>query len=77
MGQYSDTVTRAQALTLKAVGWINAEIQQVTGIPLRTLNDILDRAIKAGYIPVYPDGVYGRLNSSYVANAPKSSRPGT
>ncbi|KAK0722865.1 hypothetical protein B0T26DRAFT_641157, partial [Lasiosphaeria miniovina] len=75
MGQYSDTVTRAQALTLKAVGLTNTQIQQVTGIPPRTLNDILDRAIKAGYEPITSDGALGRLDSSHVANAPKSGRP--
>jgi len=75
IGQYNDTVTRTQALTLKAVSWTNAKIQQITNIPPRTLNDILNRAIKAKYIPIHPNSIYNRLNSSYVANAPKSSHP--
>jgi len=62
-------------LTLKAVSLTNTQIQQVTSIPPRTLNDILDRTVKAGYEPVTSDGVYSRLDSSHVANALKPGRP--
>ncbi|KAK3345943.1 hypothetical protein B0T25DRAFT_550683 [Lasiosphaeria hispida] len=65
-----DTATRAQALTLKAIGWSNKEIENLTGVTARALNMILDRAIALGYDPQNP-----RLQDSYVANAPKSGRP--
>ena len=74
MAPYSDTVTRAQALTLKAVGWTNAQIEEITGITARTLNNIFDKAVKAGFEPSV-DGRLGRLSSAYVANALKSGRP--
>ena len=74
MAPYTDTVTRAQALTLKAVGWTNAQIEETTGIPARTLNNIFDKAVKAGFEPSV-DGRLGRLSTAHVANAPKASRP--
>jgi transposase len=75
MKPYTDAATRAQALTLKAVGWTNAQIEATTGISGRTLTNILDRAIKAGFVPVTPDGLLGRLSSEHVGNAPKVGRP--
>ena len=73
MKPYTDTVTRAQALTLKAVGWTNAQIEETTGISARTLNNIFDRAVEAGFEPSV-NGRLGRLSSIHVANAPKSGR---
>ncbi|KAK0750298.1 hypothetical protein B0T18DRAFT_389741 [Schizothecium vesticola] len=75
MKPYTDAATRAQALTLKAVGWTNAQIEATTGITSRTLTNILDRAIKAGFEPVTPEGLMGRLSSEHVGNAPKVGRP--
>jgi transposase len=75
MKPYTDAATRAQALTLKAVGWTNAQIEATTGITGRTLTNILDRAIKAGFEPVTSEGLVGRLSSEYVSNAPKVGRP--
>ncbi|KAK0717693.1 hypothetical protein B0T26DRAFT_710631 [Lasiosphaeria miniovina] len=72
MKPYTDSITRAQALTLKAIGWSNDKIEEVTGITARTL---IDRAIQAGYVSQTPNGLPGRLESSHVANAPKSGRP--
>jgi len=74
MAPYTDIVTRAQALTLKAVGWTNAQIEETTGILARTLNNIFDRAVKAGFEPSI-NGRLGRLSSDHVANAPKLGRP--
>ena len=43
---YYDTATRAQALTLKVLGIPGAKIESITGIPPRTTNRILDKAIQ-------------------------------
>jgi hypothetical protein len=43
-----DTATRAQALTLKLVGFSNLEIESITGIQPRTLNSIHWKAIAKG-----------------------------
>ena len=46
-----DMATRAQVITLKALGIPNKEIYQRTGIKPRTVNDIYDRAIQQGFDP--------------------------
>jgi transposase len=43
-----DIATRAQALTLKLVGFSNTEIESITGIQPRTLNSIHRKAIARG-----------------------------
>lgn len=51
------------------------QIHEATGITPRTLNNIFDRAVQAGFEPMTSNGTIGRLDSSHVANAPKSGRP--
>ena len=75
MPPYNNTTTRAQALTLKAVGWTNAQIEEITGITARTLNNIFDKAVKAGFEPFNEDGRLGRLSDAHIANVPKTGRP--
>jgi hypothetical protein len=43
-----DTATRAQALTLKLVGFSNLEMESITGIQPRTLDSIHWKAIARG-----------------------------
>ncbi|KAK3363958.1 hypothetical protein B0T25DRAFT_435865, partial [Lasiosphaeria hispida] len=48
--------------------------QDLLVFPSRTLNNIFDRAVEAGFEPSV-NGRLGRLSSVHVANAPKSGRP--
>ena len=73
---YHDSTTRAQALTLKAVGLTDAQIEEVTGIPSRTLNNLLDKAAKAGFELLDANGRLGRICNAYIDNALKAGRPG-
>ncbi|KAI1258590.1 hypothetical protein F5Y18DRAFT_413027 [Xylariaceae sp. FL1019] len=69
---HHDICTKSVALYLKACDQLsNSEIQQITGIPTRTVHNILDRAIERGYDTKLP----GRILFEYVADAPKSGRP--
>ena len=46
-----DMATRAQVIALKALGIPNKEINRQTGVGLRTINTIYDRAIERGFNP--------------------------
>src|SRR5215469_4031752 len=48
---FYDNATRSQALTLKLVGYSNAEIESITGIQPNTLNALFRKAISRGLNP--------------------------
>ena len=64
--------TRAQVITLKALGIPNKEIYQRTGIKPRTVNDIYDRAIQRGFDPNAEQSV---IRDIHVQTAPRPGRP--
>jgi hypothetical protein len=65
-----DLATRAQALTLKSLGFPNAEIERITGIKPRTLRDLYQKALSRGFDPNTP-----KILDSYIEDAPRSGRP--
>jgi len=64
--------TRAQVITLKALGIPNKEIYQRTGIKPRTVNTIYDRAIQRGFDPNAEQSV---IRDIHVQTAPRPGRP--
>ncbi|KAK4124084.1 hypothetical protein N657DRAFT_376284 [Parathielavia appendiculata] len=69
---YYDTATRAQALTLKLiVGLDNKQIEAITGLKSRTINDLVDKALERGFDPQ----VSSVILDKYVCDAPKAGRP--
>ena len=72
MAPYYDSATRAQVLAYKILGLTNADIEARTGINPRTVNNILDRAVKRGFDPDSPTPI---IFDYYVKDAPKSGRP--
>jgi transposase len=66
-----DIATRAQALALKLIGRSNAEIEEITGIPPRTLQQIYRRAVERGLEP----SKTAKLIDIYIVDAPRSGRP--
>jgi len=67
-----DMATRAQVITLKAIGFPNKEIQQYTGIKPRTINSIYDRAIKRGFDPNAKPPI---IRDTHVQTGYRSGRP--
>ncbi|KAK4196470.1 hypothetical protein QBC40DRAFT_9155 [Triangularia verruculosa] len=69
---YHDAATRAQALTLKVLLQLdNAQIERLTGLKPRTVNNIVDKAFERGFDPQ----VSPIILDIYVTVAPKSGRP--
>ena len=66
-----DNATRAQALTLKLVGFSNAEIESITGIQPRTLNSIHRKAITRGLNPDESK----KILDHYIEDGQRSGRP--
>src|SRR5271154_3112584 len=66
-----DNATRAQALTLKLVGFSNAEIEKITGIQPRTVSAIHRKAIARGLNPEESK----KILDHHVEDAPRSGRP--
>jgi len=69
---FYDIATRAQALTLKALGVTNQEIERQTGIKARTVNYIYDRATRRGFDP---NAEHPTILDIHVQDAPRSGRP--
>jgi hypothetical protein len=68
-----DLAIRAQVVALRAVNYPDSEIHQITGVSPRSIRNIYERAIKRGFDPSQrPQPVL----SEYVADAPRSGRPG-
>ncbi|KAH7471808.1 hypothetical protein FOMA001_g12984 [Fusarium oxysporum f. sp. matthiolae] len=71
----TDIATRALVVTLKApagAAKTTAEIEEITGIPYRTINAIYARAIRQGF---EPNERPLRLQDAWLQNAPRSGRP--
>jgi hypothetical protein len=71
----TDIATRALVVTLKApsgAGKTSIEIQAMTGIPRRTIDDIYCRAIKRGF---EPNERPLRLKNAWLEDAPRPGRP--
>lgn len=66
-----DVATRTQALTLKLVGFSNAEIESITGIQPRTVNAIYNKAITRGLNPAESKTIYDK----HVEDGKRSGRP--
>ena len=66
-----DNATRAQALTLKLVGFSNAEIEKITGIQPQTVSAIHRKAIARGLNPEESK----KILDHHVEDAPRSGRP--
>jgi len=67
-----DMATRAQVVTLKALGLKNSEIERQTGIQPRTINYIYDQAIQRGFNPNAEQQV---VRNNHVQTASRSGRP--
>ena len=70
-GKYHDIATRAQALTLKVIKYLDAENTKITGLPRSTINSIYRTARARGY---NPDACQTLFNS-YIEDAPKPGPP--
>jgi transposase len=68
---YYDVAQRAAAIVLKVNGYSDAQITEQTGIPGRTVLNLLDKAISRGYNPDISKTVFLK----YVEDAEKSGRP--
>jgi len=64
-----DIATRSQALTLKAAGFKNSQITELTSIPPCTIQRIWERVINCGYDPKKP------ILDIYVQEKERSGRP--
>jgi transposase len=70
---YHDIATRAQALTLKLIVQLdNKEIEAITGLKARTINNIANRALERGFDP---KGCRPVILDEHVCDAPKTGRP--
>ncbi|KAL2128636.1 hypothetical protein VTI74DRAFT_8909 [Chaetomium olivicolor] len=70
---YHDIATRAQALTLKLIVQLdNKQIEAITGMKSRTINDLANRALERGFDP---QGSPPVILDEHVRDAPKSGRP--
>ena len=67
---FSDNATRAQALTLKAIGVLNAKINAITGIQLRTLYTLLYKVKERRYNP----NISKKILNIYIKNSLRSRR---
>jgi transposase len=66
-----DNATRAQALTLKLVGFSNAEIESITGIKTSALNSLHRKAIARGFNPSESK----KILDVHVEDGARSGRP--
>jgi hypothetical protein len=64
--------TRAQIVTLKAIGQTTAEVIAVTGLAERTIQSIYSRAVERGFDPAVRPII---ILDHYVKDAPRSGRP--
>ncbi|KAL2023057.1 hypothetical protein VTK56DRAFT_3967 [Thermocarpiscus australiensis] len=70
---YHDIATRAQALTLKLIVQLdNKQVEELTGIKPRTLNDLANRALARGFDPNVSPPI---IRDEHVCDAPKTGRP--
>jgi transposase len=72
MAPHYDGATRAQVVTLKAMGVKNDQITAKTGVPDRTIRGIYERAIKRGFDP---NSALPVVKDEHVVDAPRSGRP--
>ncbi|KAM4057193.1 hypothetical protein HRG_014841 [Hirsutella rhossiliensis] len=70
----TDIATRASIVALKApcVGKSSAEIASLTGLPIRTINNIYARAIERGF---EPNKLPLTIRDEWLQDAPRSGRP--
>jgi len=66
-----DVATRSQALTLKLVGYKNAEIESITGMRPNTVNTLLRKAIARGLDPTPKS----KILDYHVEDSQRSGRP--
>lgn len=70
---YYDIATRAQALTLKLIAQFdNKQIEAITGMKARAVNNLVDRALERGFDP---QGSPPVILDKHVCDASKSGRP--
>jgi hypothetical protein len=70
---YYDIATRAQALTLKMIVQLdNKQVEEITGIKPRALNDLADRALARGFDP---NASPPTILDKHVCDAPKTGSP--
>jgi transposase len=68
----TNSANRASVVAFKASGLTTTQVQDLTGIPSRTINDIYARAIKRGFDPAIRPI---RIADSFVNDAARSGRP--
>ncbi len=70
---YHDIATRAQAVSFKLVLKLdNHQIEAITSVKPRTVNDLVDKALARGFDPTSSPPV---VLDKYVCDAPRSGRP--
>ncbi|KAL2142930.1 hypothetical protein VTI28DRAFT_509 [Corynascus sepedonium] len=70
---YHDIATRAQVLTLKLIAQLdNDQIEALTGLKARTVNNIVSKALERGFDPTRVPAV---ILDKHVSDAPKTGRP--
>jgi hypothetical protein len=67
-----ESATRAQIVTLKAIGMTTAEVIAITGLKERTIQSIYSRAIDRGFDSAVRPMI---ILDKYVEDAPRSGRP--
>jgi hypothetical protein len=67
-----EQATRAQIVTLKAIGQTTAEVIAITGLKERTIQSIYSRAIERGFDPAIRPIV---ILNKHVEDAPRLGRP--
>ncbi|KAL2169706.1 hypothetical protein VTG60DRAFT_5759 [Thermothelomyces hinnuleus] len=69
---YHDIATRAQALTLKLIVQLdNKQIEALTGLKPRTVNNITNKALERGFDPTSSPPI---IRDEHVSDAPKAGR---
>ncbi|KAL2179559.1 uncharacterized protein P884DRAFT_219438 [Thermothelomyces heterothallicus CBS 202.75] len=69
---YHDIATRAQVLTLKLIlQFDNKQIEALTGLKARTVNNIASKALKRGFDPSQTPAL---ILDQHVCDAPKTGR---
>jgi transposase len=68
---YFDNATRAQALSMKVLGFPNAEIEAITGIQPATMYALLKKAKERGFDPE----ISKKILDEHVCDSKKSGRP--
>ncbi|KAL2153083.1 hypothetical protein VTH82DRAFT_4238 [Thermothelomyces myriococcoides] len=70
---HHDIATRAQVLTLKLIVQLdNKQIEALTGVKARTVNNFVTKALERGFDPSQIPAV---IRDEHVCDAPKSGRP--